>query len=399
MSEPQPDPPGETSPASSGFHPPHSATPGGSSSPQPPSEQAPASPGEVVDEFVSPTYGQAPPPSSYDGQNPSSSYDLPGSTGSTTSTLDPGLSSESAPNLGAATSTVSPPEQGLGDGPQGAMPMMEITALILAVGGALLAVLPYVYILGWLLVIIAGVLAIVALTRPQGRRAIAVTALVVAMIGVIAGTIAFLATLGRQFDAKLGVGPSTDESSASQPDQRRGKPDQTEKEPEQAEDRTDQNTTSKTASSGETVKKWNEGSRESPLEWGTTIEYNDWLITITEFEPDASYRVDKDKDYSDILEHGSLAVARAEVTYTGTDIGYPIEIEFAYVTEQGNTFRAATSFQYGVDLDNMFYEIGELYPGATGEGAMMFSLPEDAEGLLRIRIGLEREYDTFLALE
>ncbi|HEU4756704.1 MAG TPA: DUF2510 domain-containing protein [Agromyces sp.] len=84
----------------------------------------------------------------------------------------------------AATGTVPPP----GPGEPARTNVLGIVALVVAVVGFIFACIPFVQVVGWILLPIALVLSIVALFL-KGRKWPAITALVVSVLGLIVGAV------------------------------------------------------------------------------------------------------------------------------------------------------------------------------------------------------------------
>ncbi len=58
------------------------------------------------------------------------------------------------------------------------------------------------------------------------------------------------------------------------------------------------------------------------------------------------------------------------VTYVGDDSGSPFELEFTFVTADGQGFDGAL-----VDMEGQLSSVSELYPNGTGTGTVIIEIP------------------------
>ena len=140
------------------------------------------------------------------------------------------------------------------------------------------------------------------------------------------------------------------------------------------------------------------GSRSHPVEIGSTISSSDWDVTVDSFDHDATDAVLSAYEFNEEPSDGtSYALAEVTVTYTGDESESPwADITFAYVTEDGNTVNAYDTMTVAPDPD--FSEINELYEGASDSGNLVFEIPQDDDGVLRVTPGVLAD-DVFVATE
>lgn len=228
--------------------------------------------------------------------------------------------------------------------------VLGLVALAVAIIGFVFAVWEGAYLIGWILLPIAFVLSLVALfSRGRSRKA-AVAALIVSIIGTVAGGLAFTASAARAFNDAFGGGTVTAAPG--------GEP-----------------------GSGTST----QGTREDPYPLGTTISSDDWQVRVNSFTPDATAAVLAANQFNDDPDAGTaFALANVTVTYLGADSGTAMEVGVSYVTSTGNVVTG--SDKPVVAPDALGY--GELYNGASLTGNVVLQIPTGDAGTLRVRPGL-----------
>lgn len=98
--------------------------------------------------------------------------------------------------VGTPTPQAGPPSSG-GKGPRN---IPALVALVLAVLGTILALVHGVMILGWVLLPAAFILSIVGLVQHGRPKGMAIAALVLSILGTVAGVIAFASAVGNAVD-------------------------------------------------------------------------------------------------------------------------------------------------------------------------------------------------------
>lgn len=254
--------------------------------------------------------------------------------------------------------------------------VIGLIALIVAVVGFVFACIPGALIIGWILLPIAFVLSLVGLFLPQKAKWSAITALIVSVVGTIVGVLVFFFVIVNAVDESFGGSEST-VGDAAAIDEAADDAEATTMEHENA------------ASSGENDSAMNDvGSRENPAALGTTVSGDDWEVTVVEFNPAADDEVLAANMFNEAAAEGNTyVVAEVETTYVGEgsdDPSWAIDVE--YVSESGNVISSYDND--AVAPEPAMFDIGEMYTGASGTGNLVFEVPEDDNGLLRVSPGM-----------
>lgn len=242
-------------------------------------------------------------------------------------------------------------------------------ALALAVVGFVFACIPGALIVGWVLLPIAFVLAIVGFFL-KGKKWPVITALVLSVVGTVVGFVVFLTVVSDSVDEAFGdsdvtVSPPAPEESPAD-DESAGSDDAPA--PEQEDAAADP------------------GTRENPVPLGTVVSGDDFDVTISSVQLDATDAVMAANQFNEAPPEGSTyALINATVTYTGEESGFALEVTIDYVTSSGevlasyDTFAVAPEPQLGLD---------ELYNGGTTTGNVVIAVPAGDTGLIRVTPGL-----------
>ncbi len=239
---------------------------------------------------------------------------------------------------------------------------IAIVALVAAIAGFVFSIWEGAYIVGWLLLPVAFVLAIVALVVKDRPRKMAVSALVISIVGPIAGGIAFMGSVGKALDESFGT--STPTVKASAPDAGA------------SEQPADQKTEPAAAETG---------TRANPHPLGTTIATDEWEVTVNSFTADATDAVLAENQFNDKPADGSTyALVNVTLKRLAAEAGTPLEVAVGYVTAGGNVVTAADAFAVGPDA----LGFNEMYEGASVTGNVVLQIPAGDAGVLRIRPGI-----------
>ena len=140
------------------------------------------------------------------------------------------------------------------------------------------------------------------------------------------------------------------------------------------------------------------GSRENPLPLGETVEHDDWSATINSFTPNADEEVAAENQFNDPAPEGSTyALINADATYHGAESDMVMTgVSIDYVTASGETIDSTDSTAMAPDA---FDISAELFEGGTESGNIALAVPEDVEGLVRVRLGMFDQQDAFFATE
>lgn len=250
--------------------------------------------------------------------------------------------------------------------------VIAIVALVLAIIGFIFAVMKGAYLLGWILLPIAFVLSLVALFRKDKPKKMAVVALIITLVGTLAGAIAFVTTIGKAFDEAISETETTTRPADEQP----------------AED-------APAEEPGDDAPAGEQGTRENPYPLGTTLANEDWEVTVNSYTPDATDEVMAENEFNDEPESGhAYALANLTITYVGEESGTPWEVGVAYVTSDGNVTDTFDNIAVGPEP----LSDSELYTGASATGNVVLHVPQGDDGLLRINAGMLAD-DVFVAIK
>ncbi|MCS5498096.1 DUF4352 domain-containing protein [Cnuibacter physcomitrellae] len=216
--------------------------------------------------------------------------------------------------------------------------MLALVALLHAVMGTLVAFLPGVNFLGWLLLGIGIVLSVVALALPGQRKGLAIVSLSVSMAGALFSALLF---------GVLAMSPSGPTSNEP---------------PVGAQESTP-------------------GSISDPLPLGSPIELEDWTYTITDVETDPSIvaaEMEASGNYFETAEPGQRWVVMTySITNEGDASAYPAEIVTAMVSPDDEDVSAHLP-RYVLDDTSL------LPAGESRVLSIAFLIPEDSDPLLRV---------------
>lgn len=140
------------------------------------------------------------------------------------------------------------------------------------------------------------------------------------------------------------------------------------------------------------------GSRDNPYPLGETFNGVDWDVTVSSIEFNADQAVADANEFNDPAPDGSqFVLIDASVTYNGEDSEMVMMgVDFAYVTDSGETHTASDTFEVAPDSLDLS---AELYNGGTEAGNVLLAIPEDATGLIRVNTGFFDQEDAFFATE
>ena len=249
--------------------------------------------------------------------------------------------------------------------------IVGIIALVVAVIGFIFACVPGALILGWIMLPIAFVLSLVGLFLRDRARWTAITALIVSIVGTIVGVLVFFFAVVNAFDESFGGSSATVDDSAAEAGAESVAMDD-------ADEAVDGS-----AAVGESGE-----SRENPVPLGTTVSGDEWDVTVVEFTADADDEVLAANMFNEPAADGyTYVTAEVEVAYYGEESDDPSwSVSVEYVTDSGNVISTADTM--AVAPEPSIHDIGEMYAGATGTGTVVFEVPEDDTGVLRVSPGM-----------
>lgn len=247
--------------------------------------------------------------------------------------------------------------------PKKRLNIVGLIALIAAVLGFIFACVPGALIVGWVLLPIAFILAIVSLFLKDKAKWMGVTALITSVVGTIVGVVVFTAVIANSFDSAFGSG----DTKVVEPSKDGG------------------------ADGGaKTDASENAGTRENPYAVGSVIESKDWRVVINSVTLAATDAVVAASQVNEPPTAGSeYILVNYSVTYIGDDSNgqMPAFVSVEYVTADGNTIN---SFDKLVIAPEPIDNTSTLYKGATATGNEVFEVPTATagQGTLAVRPGM-----------
>lgn len=245
--------------------------------------------------------------------------------------------------------------------------ILGLIALIVAGIGFIFACIPGALVVGWILLPIAFILALVSLFLPGKGKGLGVAALIVSIVGTIIGFVVFFTVVGNAFNDAFNDDTTVVEQPAEQP---ASDEDDTaaEEEPAAAE----------------------EGTRENPYPLGTKVSSDEWEVTVNSVTFAANDAVANANQFNEAPPEGSeYILINTTITYVGSDAdgGMPAFVTIAYVTPTGETVDLTDSFAVAPEpLDTMT----TLYNGGTVTGNVVLAVPSaDAQaGAIAVQPGM-----------
>lgn len=256
-----------------------------------------------------------------------------------------------------------------------------LIALITAIVGAIFAVIPGALIVGWVLLPIAFVLAIISFFLKNQKRGQGIAALIISILGFIIGLIAFFMMVGSAIDEAF-----SDTTEIQTPTEQVSSEEDT-----QDSEQTDSDEADAPADAPA-------GTREAPLPIGSTITTDDWEVTVNSVNLDATDELSQGL-FNDAPAAGNgYIVVNLTATYIGSDPeGSTPWASVEFVSTAGNTYDGLSSL---VIADDSFDSMETLYEGAstTGDKALEVPLDDIENGTLRVSPDLFAD-DKFFAVQ
>lgn len=242
--------------------------------------------------------------------------------------------------------------------------VLGLVALIAAVLGFIFACIPGALIIGWILLPIAFVLAIISLFLKDKPKWMGLTALIVSVVGTIVGAVVFVSVVATSFDDAFGNGDTTVVESPG-----------------------DASVDDEAAEEGAVAES---GTRENPYPIGSVIESDDWSVVINSVTLAATDAVMAANEFNAAPAAGSeYILVNYSTTYTGDDPDgrTPIFVSIEYVTADGATVSALDSVVLPpdpIDSTSTLYTDGT----ATGNAAMEVPTATAGQGVLAVQPGV-----------
>jgi hypothetical protein len=242
--------------------------------------------------------------------------------------------------------------------------VVGLIALITAVLGFLFACMPGALIVGWILLPIAFVLALVSLFLKDKPKGMGIAALILSIVGTIVGFIVFFAVVGTAATNAFGSGdtkvvaPSGDAAATNGG---------------QAE-----------------APAAKAGTRENPHPVGSVIESKDWRVVVNTVTLAATDAVVAANQFNKPPAAGSeYVMVNYSATYIGDDPDgqMPAFVSIEYVTADGKTVNGLDKF---VVAPEPIDTTSTLYTGGTATGNKAIEVPTATagQGVLAVRPGM-----------
>lgn len=242
--------------------------------------------------------------------------------------------------------------------------VLGLIALITAALGFIFACIPGALIVGWILLPIAFVLALVSLFIKDKAKWMGITALIVSIVGTIVGFAVFFSVLATSVDDAIGSG----DTKVVQPS----------------------SAASDTGAAAAEKPAANAGTRDNPHPIGSVIESDDWRVVINSVTLAATDAVVAANQFNDPPAAGSEYIL---VNYSATFVGddpngqVPAFVSIDYVTAEGKTVDTLDNYAVAPEaIDTM----STLYTGATAAGNKVIAVPiaTAGQGVLAVRPGM-----------
>lgn len=237
--------------------------------------------------------------------------------------------------------------------------VLALVALIVSIVGFIFACIPGALIIGWILLPIAFILAIVSLFLKGTGKGLGIAGLIISVVGTIVAAVVFFAVVAVSFNDAF----SDETTVVEEPAEAGGAP--------AAEAPAEE--------SGAEA-----GTRENPVALGSAITSVDWTVVVNSYTVDGSAIVAANQ-FNDAAPAGShYEIVNYTVTYTGADSGIAALVGVDVVTSAGNV---VNSFDNLVLLDDSM-GLDEMFAGASTTGSAAFLVPDGETALIRVRPGM-----------
>jgi len=237
--------------------------------------------------------------------------------------------------------------------------VLALVAIIVSVVGFIFACVPGALLVGWILLPIAFVLALVSLFLKGRGKGLGIAALIVSIVGTIVGAVVFFSVVSDSFEESFGgTDVSVEDPAASDESAGEAAPEA----PASAD-----------------------GSRDNPVAIGSSISSADWTVVVNSVNPDGNAAVAEANQFNEAAPAGShYELVNYTVTYNGADSSYAAEVTVDMVTASGNVVNGFDSM--AVLSDSFGFD--ELFAGASSTGSAAFVVPDGESPLVRVQPGI-----------
>lgn len=251
--------------------------------------------------------------------------------------------------------------------------VIGLVALIAAIVGFIFACIPGALIIGWVLLPIAFILAIVSLFLKGKPKGMGITALILSIVGTIIGFIVFFSVVTSSVDDAFGGSDTTVSAPTAEA---AGNAPAAENSAAQA------------------------GTRENPSPLGSAVESKDWRVVVNSVTFAASDAVAAANQFNDPPAAGSeYILVNYSATYLGDDANgqTPMFVSVDYVTADGKTI---DQFDQSVVAPDAIDSSNTLYKGGTVTGNIAIQVPTATadQGVLAVEPGIIAD-KVFVALK
>lgn len=253
--------------------------------------------------------------------------------------------------------------------------VLALIALITAVIGFIFACIPGALIIGWVLLPIAFILALVSLFLKGKTKGMGIAALIISIVGTIVGFVVFFAVVSASVDEAFGSGDTTVVEPAAD-----AAPADTAVADTAAEEEAPEEEPAAAA----------EGTRENPYPIGSVIENEEWRVVVNSVTLAATDAVMGANEFNEAPAEGSeYVLVNYSATYLGDDPNgqMPMFVSVDYVTADGNTITTSDNFAVApeaLDISSTLYTDGT----ASGNAAFVVPTATAGEGVLAISPGM-----------
>jgi hypothetical protein len=252
--------------------------------------------------------------------------------------------------------------------------ILGLIALIAAAFGFIFACIPGALIIGWILLPIAFILALVSLFLRDKAKWMGITALIVSIVGTIVGVVVFLAVVSTSIDNAFGGDATTVVKPSNGTEVNGGVAD---KEPANGA-----------------------GTRENPYPIGSVIEAGDWRVVINSVTLAATDAVVSASQVNKPPAEGTeYVLVNYSTTYIGDDPNgqMPAFVSIEYVRADGTTVNGLDKL---IVAPEAIDTTSTLYTGGTAAGNRAFEVPTSTagQGVLAVRPGMTAD-KTFVAVQ
>lgn len=246
--------------------------------------------------------------------------------------------------------------------PTGKRNIIGIIALVVAILGIIFSCVKGALIIGWVLLPIAFILGLVGLFGRDKKKGTAIAAVILSIVGTIIAVIVFVAVIGESFSEATG-GDTSVSNDAPSADSASSEPDASDP---------------GSSAAGET--------RDTPLPLGTTIENDDWAVTVNSVNLDGTEQVAAGNPFNEAAPEGQQYIIVNITATLKKDVpeGTIPETTVEYVSPDGVTYN---SYDHVVTMDSNFDNLGTLYQGASTTGDIAIAVPSSTvdQGVLAVR--------------